>query len=184
MSKLEKAEKWATIIGAVVAIFGLWWLIQSIRNDAEATRIQQRAWVGVSQVELDREPVDGETIAVRVTVVNEGASPATDVISKSNLSILAAPPYDNWDLLKDAPRSLILPDAAGAGVNKSLVVSPGTTAAYRAGHLRIWVTGRINYSDAFGKPHWTTFCFSHAPNQNLQLFSMCETGNEMDREAR
>ena len=165
-----------------MALAGLVFLIISIRNDTQATRIEQRAWVGVAQWELDREPEDGAAIKVRTTLINQGASPATNVMTKARLSVLAAPIADDWDKVPGTNQAALFPNSTAVGFDKSLTIPVGTAAAYREGRIRIWITGRITYLDAFGRPHWTNFCAYHTPEQNLQLFSLCDSGNDIDRE--
>jgi hypothetical protein len=82
-----------------------------------------------------------------------------------------------------ASGSTILPDASGHGVNKTVRIDkPGMAAAYKDNKVRVYFTGRINYNDVFGRPHWTTFCAYHTYGQDLKLFNVCPTGNEMDLE--
>jgi hypothetical protein len=176
---LDRGEKWAVILATLVAIVGLTY---TSCRDTRAIQIEQRAWIGVAQWELDREPEDGETITVRTTLINKGSSPAFSVVIKSRLSVLASPVSDDWEGVPGQNSASLFPDASGNGFNKTITIEPGTAAAYRSKRLKIWITGRISYEDAFGRPHWTTFCASHNPEQNLQLFDLCETGNDLDRE--
>lgn len=114
--------------------------------------------------------------------VNKGQSPALNVVSKARLSILATPISDDWERVPGRNAAPMFPEATGHGFNTTITITPGTAAAYRAGKLTVWVTGRISYLDAFGRPHWTNFCAYHTPDLNRQLFSLCDTGNELDRE--
>src|SRR6266853_3346189 len=176
-SKLEKWERVAVNVGTLVALIGLYFLNESISASTKSLKIQQRAWLGISQAVLNHEPKDGEKVSVELSIVNKGISPAFDVSIKDRLSIFAKPIADDWKLVRHDTRGTIFQDAPGLAVTRGLIVDPGTEAAYMKGDLKIWITGEIRYSDAFGRPHWTRFCFSHDRTQNLALFSNCETGN-------
>lgn len=181
VTRLERAGHWVTILGTFAAIGGL---IYSFHRDTRVTQIEQRAWIGVSEWALDREPEDGSTITIRAILSNTGATPATNVITKSRLHVWDRPIFDEWDSVKaDQSGSTILPDASGHGVNKTVRIDkPGMAAAYKDNKVRVYFTGRINYNDVFGRPHWTTFCAYHTYGQDLKLFNVCPTGNEMDLE--
>jgi hypothetical protein len=179
---LENVERLAVIGGSLIALFGLYFLIESISASTKAVKIQQRAWVGISQLEMNSEPKDGESIVVTLTIINKGASPATNMEIKNRVSILKAPISDDWKTVPSVSHGTIFPDAPGNATATKLFVIPGTEAPYLKGDLRVWVTGEITYSDVFGRPHWTRFCFSHDKTQNLLLFSGCSDGNEIDRE--
>jgi|1185.fasta_scaffold337229_1 hypothetical protein len=186
---LEVIEKIAVIIGVPLLLVVAYasWKASTAATTASllaerSARLAQRAWISVDQFELDREPIDGQPITVRASLRNRGTTPATSVVVKSRVSILEHQRGDDWSGIDNEIAAVVFPTVSGNALVRSVDVQSGTTAAYVAGIVRIWVTGRIEYEDVFGRHHWLVFCAYHLPQQGLALFSFCQTGNYIDGE--
>lgn len=177
---LEKAEKWAVIAAAIMAVIGV---VGSSCASYRASllaerslRISSRAWISIGGYELDHEPVDGEKIGVRVTVTNTGSTPAVDVITKTRLSVLDEPIEDDWHAAPAGTEAaVVFPGATSNSVAPTLDIPIGTTADYEKGDLHVWITGLITYKDVFGGSHYVQFCATHDASQEPELFSNCRT---------
>ena len=53
-------------------------------------------------------------------------------------------------------------------------------ARYNNGEAMLCVHAMIRYKDIFGKSHWTSVCAFRSHSDQVNQFSYCEQGNEMD----
>jgi hypothetical protein len=116
-----------------------------------------------------------------VHVVNQGQSPAINTVSEVRVAIAPTPFFSDWESIPDQNPALIAPSTLGTAFSSTpLVVSPGSTAAYKSGDYRVWITGRITYTDIFKADHWIDFCAFHESGRELKEFRFCQTGNGVD----
>jgi hypothetical protein len=143
----------------------------SIKATQNALRLEQRPWVFISAMDL-KPLVLNDPLIAEYAMKNEGKTPAT--LSKES-KIFMTISFRPIDHLKDPPGNP--PFKAGVAFpemvygpalvsSASMVGDPAHTlgpaeiAAYNAKPPTLWVYlyGRINYVDAFGTRHTTSFC--------------------------
>ena len=148
----------------------------------ENFRLEQRAWVGPTEVQTITGAKEGQQFRVSVSILNNGKTPAFRYKSVAYIRILNS---------KDTP---ILPDKI---VNKAMqetsaVMYPGMTFKTTPevskplskidienlvnGKSVIYLIGIATYEDVFGQPHYSKFCMYLAPD--LTQLKPCDNGNE------
>src|SRR4051794_31498658 len=124
---LEVLEKIAVIVGVplLLVVAYVSWKASDAATHASllaerSARLAQRAWIGVDQFELDREPVDGQPITVRASLRNRATTPATGVVVKSRISILEHQPGDDWAGIDGEISAVVFPTVSGNGLVRSI----------------------------------------------------------------
>jgi hypothetical protein len=163
----------------------------SVRLTRDAMRLDQRAWIGVSTIDpVPSIPSEGKTFTAKVNITNSGKTPARNIISVGSLDPLESPKlpdfsYTNHDRLN---MGTLAPGAGGVipftalhdiTANKDYVIVHEFLDKLINKQAIIYVSGRIDYDDIFGQPHWTTYCAWLTVPFNGQ-FARCETHNETD----
>lgn len=188
----------ATFILATIAFgVGIWQAVIS----RQATRQQLRAYVFVEDILLidssQLTPQAGTTDlqinpprppnfpGLEWATKNSGQTPAYDVVHWGMIDVIEnrhentlVPPTD----LASGPKTYI---AAGSGTRKWMwfarALSQQEIADVIAGTRGIYVFGRINYRDAFGRKRHTLYRLrysGHYPPIARPVFSYCDAGNE------
>lgn len=162
---------------------------------------EQRAWISIkitNQLFADRQP-----LAISTEFDNTGKTPAVKVKtcqvaeivenSRPNIDISCPPRANSAGFLVIFPggNSARLSNATGDG-GKGLVSKDGFLDQPLMDELRhhtkiVYLYGRIDYSDVFGRPHWVTFCSAMlilppAPGglPETHNWIQCQNGNEID----
>jgi hypothetical protein len=208
MNLLERAEKWAVIIGTFVGLLGFGALIYSLRESTRTFEVQQRArlFVDIRMDSPEPENLPNQKVSpfIRVSfpVMNTGATPALRAVQFFDIRLEPnRPGRPDWtaiersirettERLKLGPNSLVhlgLIGPSGTGTRAELAsplinISPGFVDEYRQHRRSLWVWSFVRYCDVFGKTHWTQSCFVHSfPDvSNPGGFLYCEDGNETD----
>jgi hypothetical protein len=153
--------------------------VEIAREDARAAREQfrfdRRAWVGPIRVDM-RTWTPGEPAHISVALRNNGATPALDVRARGRFGIRAP----DWAFTAEYPATSV---ERGMGVLHPQTemhmpfAVPATQEridALKSGKDRLYLYGRIEYLDAFGRKHATTFCYLLLPDSSV---SPCSTYN-------
>jgi hypothetical protein len=143
------------------------------QSQIEAMKIDQRAWVTVSDITQERQ---GDALAVRIAFKNTGKTPAKFFTVKG---IAEPAPHGSKPVVseKSLPGiGVIAPDA----VFHSNVNVPGT---YDWKESELLIHGTLTYESVFHGQHWTKFCYRLLVNDksNPVGFSPCDSGNDVDQ---
>jgi hypothetical protein len=177
-------EDWMVVLTGVLAAtstLGNCMAVKAVGDAREATRVDQRAWLGVSETVAVPLTV-GEQLRVSVKFVNSGKTPAL------HLSEAAA-----W-LLLPASQQPDLPNALLGHVSATNgVVAPGSPRtdsvavgsvtqddinALNSGAYVFYIVGQMNYEDVFGEKHQTNYCLRRDPASTGLVD--CNTFNSMN----
>lgn len=183
-----KWERWLKRIGIVAGIaytIITYYLWKDARDNFIA---DQRAWVSVIDLHVAKEPAVGEELQITFTLVNSGKTPAIGVTGKHVVDIKPPEPAaPDWSKVAVANRLDIFPGANSTD-NRAKAAGPSITApivnSYGGLATRLYIRVRVDYSDAFGKPHWTELCGFHVSGDNLSRFEACSIGLAVDGEPR
>jgi hypothetical protein len=150
-----------------------------------ASRLDQRAWLTVTMIEMSSEPEAKNTITISYWITNHGKTPAIDKRSQQRTLVGNGhePPWVDFPpQIEPAPRNIVPPGPfPGRTVSDPIDVSPQFVALYRSNKARLYFQGIIPYKDIFNIEHWTTVCAYHTYGTPLNEFRSCRTGNDIDR---
>ena len=158
-------------------------------------RRQLRAYVQPENVGLSEgsiltppQPARFNVPGIGMMVKNTGQTPAYDVVSWGQIAIIQ---ITQEDIALRVPSTIEqrFPHTLGSGCTftKALwhdrALTPPEIADILAGTRAIYYFGRIEYLDAFKKPHHTNFRLRYTglfpPLPNV-IFNFCEEGNDSD----
>jgi hypothetical protein len=164
---------------------------QALRETRNAQRLDQRAWIGITKVEILKNRPDPALMSI--TLSNSGKTPALAV--KVDFHVLTLP-AGNEDIIQSHIEEE--PKRRFGGTNDS--IHPSATnivdgwlydqngrrtsltaqqlAAIADGTLTIYGHGRVEYQDVFGRAHWLTFC--ERWDRELRDYVACGRGNASD----
>jgi hypothetical protein len=155
------ADDWIAIGTGVLAVATvlLWLATQRIlRESKSTTRQQSRAYLFIKQANLDRF-AQGKRPFIHLHLRNSGQTPAWNVRARYDGGIYPFP--DCPDLLTDDEQHH---GVLGPNMNYTLAIElsalkKADIESVEKGTAAIYVFGRIDYEDAFGRPQWTKFRF-------------------------
>jgi len=172
-------SNWALVVVAGITGYVIWMQAvetrraakaaeQSIAQQGEHFRLEQRAWVGASGEIIER---DGAVIKFRIIIKNTGPTPALDVVVEPGLAFKGRD-YLIPDDLSPERKSRLQMDK-GADKESRYTVLPNDTSTspvYELDTLHpprpmpapnagdwVFLRGTIVYADIFGQMHTTTF---------------------------
>ncbi len=162
---------------------------------ADSLVLAERPWITISKCLLPAEPAvtttaeETKKIILTCWIQNTGKTPALNESSASNiLFVTGMHPGMRLIMNPEQPSpsvSIVPPDAQG--MHFAAGFRPGTTNLpvetlneYKAGVSALYLLARIDYSDVFGKAHWTTACLYHPYGTDLGTWNSCPTGNDVD----
>jgi hypothetical protein len=152
----------------------------------EASRLDQRAWVGFGDPTFVLNLTDPAKVEVRVNVL--GKSPATEI--KTRVATVTEPSQHYLQ-----PSDLVYPDSLyemtsgtafpGQGFPRSANGADPITEQDKAmmqslldGTNTLYFFGYVTYKDIFKRPHWTHFC--DVVDKKLKSASPCPFYNDSD----
>lgn len=154
---------------------------EAIRDSTEATRRDQRAWVGTTGGFKPQEAKPNIKQGWGARITNTGRTPARNLTAQTNARILPAgepfiPIYPKNAIHQG--NSILYP-----GVNITLTApavefSQRDFDCARDGTCIFYVFGKFTYNDVFNKAHWGTFCLKL--EDNLFYMNACNTYNDGD----
>jgi len=146
----------------------------------ESSRVDQRAWLTVTNVGLIKPLAVDEIPQVEIRVANSGKTPALNCdIVCSVMSRSASQPIGIPKTMTGKPISqpVIGPSVSVTTIGESTepFFRQSQIEAIQNGSYNLYVFGIITYCDIFKQRHFTNFCaFLSGPNLK---FASCETGN-------
>jgi hypothetical protein len=152
----DEAISFFTAVLAVSTI-GLWIVTwRGILGQSRDTRIIQRAYLSAKPAGIHT-MTDGSVIA-HVIFLNSGNLPAKKVRNEVKIGWFDDGNKTDFDEVKitDPGTILLVPNLEVERGTPSL--SKQDVAQYRAKRGFVFVWGRIEYEDGFGRPRWRTFC--------------------------
>jgi hypothetical protein len=180
-------------LGTLLIIHGqLREMRRQTRQSLESFRIDERASIGIESMKLKYAvPFPPRTgVGYEVTAKNFGKTVAWDIVLRRVTAMDA-----NTDeaikhrmiqnALRDIPPMDAFPKSLGPSIPIVIPFTVGGSSPQTYGEgakQSIWhdyLIGRIDYRDAFGIPHWMTFCFVITDAKGN--IGYCETGNDEDR---
>lgn len=181
-------------VTAVQCIYTHYSLKQSsaaLNASIDASRLDQRAWVTVTSIHIMDGFSNAKNSKVEAIVTNTGRTPALGWRIKCG-TIYTGGEQSRSDIakiLKESARPLDT-SVGVIGPDVHPIVTMDTDASTYPEFKRVlgvkpfylYVFGRMDYRDIFGKDHFTTFCFyrvSDTPVSEIG-FSVAPFGNETD----
>ncbi|MEO1921609.1 MAG: hypothetical protein ABGW84_06960 [Sphingomonadaceae bacterium] len=173
----------ATLATVAITAFGVFLVkrtldetIKAVKETSEATEAmretntiaklsnerQLRAYVNIEEAVLQSHPAVGESLRIWVKIRNFGSTPAYDFSILSASGWRERPnqqPKDMMDQPHPLSKGIIGP---GAPITQAVDLPPFDNATLEnlmAGRIILFITGSINYRDAFGKKRITRFAY-------------------------
>jgi hypothetical protein len=160
---------------------------RALNASVDASRNDQRAWLSVANLGMVNDPVAGQTFTVTYAVSNSGKTPAVKASTKTQLSFdRTEPAAPDWDKIIPSSQSVIFPnttslnihvDAPAATMTKPLVDAYTTTR-----QTKIYFRVRLDYSDVYGRAHWSEVCNVHSSGDAADHWLSCAAGGNVDTE--
>lgn len=148
----------------------------------DTMRLQQRAWLTVTNVALSKMPsAAGDEIVAWVTLENTGSTPAIHVRQKSLLQ------FGNPRRTPDAEEGPV-----SIGTQKELATIPLVASKGRlrfptnvftvpaSTNQSVWVRLRIQYVDVFHCEHWLQVCRAYSDGSPANDLGYCERSDDID----
>jgi hypothetical protein len=146
----------------------------------KSLRIDQRAWISYTVQSFPNPgvaPVD-QPFFVHFEFKNSGRTPARNVKACYAYTFLSRETIPDFKCPKIGDIGNIFPQGSSYS---DLLVSPKFDKSDRDkildGSYRLWVYGRVQYSDVFGVDHWLQFCNHLLSGGGYQI---CEQHHEID----
>jgi len=178
------------LVGLIVLSFDTYFTIRlnglSDRLNAMATKppaiaavTTERPWVGPQSVKTEAFAAGGQPITT-LHIVNSGRGPAMELRSNTvgSLRSSATPPPEIPGQMGPLANTAILFPNAGGDLTffaNTRALTADEVANIQSGQYVLWLAGRLDYKDAKGKPHLTTFRYRYDPK--LASFSATSDGN-------
>jgi len=178
------------LVGLIVLSFDTYFTIRlnglSDRLNAMATKppavaavTTERPWVGPQSVKTEPFAAGGQPITT-LHIVNSGRGPAMELRSNTVGSLRSSatpPPQIPGQMGPLANTAILFPNAGGdlTFFANTRALTADEVANIQSGQYVLWLAGRLDYKDAKGKPHLTTFRYRYDPK--LASFSATSDGN-------
>lgn len=142
--------------------------VQSIHTAQEAMRLEQRAWVFVTETRVG-ELQAGKPLSIIIGFKNTGRTPARNVQIATCIDALPKGHVPEPNLEKTQSRGIIPPNGTlfvtiGAGRKNAEGVTEQGLQAILSGDLVVWVYGTTTYEDIFETRQATMFCYMLQPD--------------------
>jgi len=140
------------------------------KSAAPVVTAADRPWVGVDTVETAQFANGGQPVTT-VHIVNSGRQPAYDLRSNtvgSLRAVAAAPPEIPAQKGPLATTGLLMPNTGGklTFFANTRALTAEEAANVKKGQYVLWLAGRLDYKDAAGRAHLTTFRYHYDPTLN------------------
>lgn len=164
-----------TAAAAAIGIASLIGLIVNIMESRWSLQIDQRAYVVPEMKEFMAAPDPSGGLTFRAAYRNTGKTPAFRVISVCSVfgSTQAIPD-------QDTPRTTGKMMLSASGVAYCQVDSVKVTPEDIRKGSRLYFFGTVWFQDAFGKRHWTQFCYFPVYVSDNLVFNPCDNHNGTD----
>lgn len=167
---------------------------QALDTSIDEFRVEHRAWLILDEVRFYRADAGGvyreialaqiqphDTISLNTYYKNVGSTPAFDVCtaaeSRGLLTSEKEPQFPPMHFGKNCNPTIIPPGMSHFQSMAWTNLPESALSAIRSGVSTSYLHGRIEYRDAFGVNHWTTFCNFLTGGGG---WASCKNGNQMD----
>lgn len=168
----------------------------TLANDREAFREEQRAWMGVESA-AGRPLIASAPWAVQMAFFNSGRTPARDlqiaVMYKISIVPLSGPPARDIKALRFHRVESVAPqghyylnmgtspgaEGASAFATRSGKILVAEYPFIKSGRLFLYYYGILKYDDGFGNRKWTQFCILLANPQTGEV-GFCDHFNDLN----
>jgi len=149
---------WGVLVAAIVATIYFF----QLKTMQETLVVDQRAWLGVVEVETPKELREGTILDSTVYLLNSGKTPAFNVVQRAGFRILKAEdsfdPAHEVSITTPKREGIVLPN----GKRVLSVDSLGAIGQQRAdeltsGRYRMYLFGQVTYDDFSHSSHRTQF---------------------------
>ena len=168
MLRMLSPEKITIAINAIIALAAVMTFLAiswQLKGARQSLRLDQRAWVTVNLLPSGL-PEANKPFILRLRIINTGKTFARSVKIRS---IIRAFPKDqpapDFDAIEAAEQkkgqsiALLPPNATyGSETTSGNPLASELADRVRSGETRIFVFGKVTYTDVFDYQHWTTFC--------------------------
>jgi hypothetical protein len=162
-----------------------WQAMQDTLKEMKISReLENRAWIGVEPVTVEKVPGGGSGMNIRAVFVNSGKSPSIATIRYA-LGVLRESPPDNYQHRKFADKGSTLALFPEVKHPVSLAVVPEIPLPDpKNPEHAYYIWGDLDYDDIFGRHHTTKFCYRNEGTMvNGKWFvalALCPTHNIFD----
>src|SRR5215813_9288090 len=141
---------------------------QSLQFAQETMRLEQRAWVFVTETRVS-DLHAGKPLGIVVGFKNTGRTPAKNVQIANCIEVLPKGQVPEPNLEKTQSRGIIPPNGTlfvtiGAGRKNAEGVTDRGLRGIMSGELVVWVYGTTTYEDVFENRQATMFCYMLQPD--------------------
>jgi hypothetical protein len=154
--------------------------IHNVQVAEEAMRLQQRAWVFVTDIRAG-DLLPGKPVSISMGFKNTGKTPARNVQIATQVDPLPRGHAPEPRLDKAYNRGIIPPEGSvfvniGNGRSHTQPLTQEELQAIASGDLVVWVYGTLTYDDVFEVRQATMFCYRLQPDG--RTFAVAEIYNE------
>jgi hypothetical protein len=183
---MPRTELWTVGLTGVLALTGIvgnYLAVKAVRDAREATRTDQRAWVGVTEAGAGTLAPDTQ-LDLAVIVANSGKTPALKVVSRAGWRVQGTTePVDCPRMLAELTQEAFGVIQPGARRNVTprlpLSLTAGQVDGIRHGSMAFYLYGLLAYEDIFKEMHETSFCLRLTTTSPMN-FGSCDTFNTAD----
>lgn len=165
---------------------------RALAASVEASQMDERAWLGVSEFEvLQYDPDDSrKPFRMRLGLRNSGKTPALQIKVLGMFQVynskVDGPTSDDWNVFEGFFKKETARFVAAPGADRALIATDANTdivtknyAGIRDHTAFMYYFGEISYVDIESRSHSTRFCLWLAEPENKQLIH-CHDGNDMN----
>jgi hypothetical protein len=155
------------VIASAVAFLQFLALIATVFVMRRTAQRQLRAYICVESGDIELVNA-GAGVRAQIRVKNFGQTPAHKAVSWASVRVFDAesPVFSMTRSERPAFRAMIGPTAVTL-ISRLVAISPADLAAIQAGTKRIFVWGRVEYTDAFNRRRW--FLFHHRSSRTFEV---------------
>jgi hypothetical protein len=162
----------------------------AIKATQEATRQDQRAWIGIGQITAKPESFhEGDQATITISLKNTGKTPAKSMLltAVKDPRTKGASPIFSYEGEKVARFGLLPPNGDNfvrlSVANDLLTKEPRAMSkpeldSLVSGQVVIYIHGQLSYKDIFDREHWVTFCYFLMSPSDIASFGACSEHND------
>lgn len=176
---VAKYTKWTTYIAAfslILTVAGIGLVYVDVREARTSNYRQLRAYVSVSAKAVDMR--QGGACEIQVEIKNTGLTPAYRISTLSTANIVAADAnLPTFNQTTGQPYAILGSQCVLEEVS-SVPIRDSDLTAIRAGHKIVFVSGRVEYSDASNQPKHTDYCYIYDGSRDGKMRPNANRYNE------
>jgi len=162
-SGLLCTRAWLSALGPIIAIFALLLAFRQFSLSRQTTRRQLRAYVGIQEGLIQVGSLAGGTgndiLIIHITLKNSGQTPAykfTTFFPAPLIRDVNETPFTRLRKARNAGSSVVFAQG-DVTLRHRIKITPQELAAMRDNSKKVFIWGRADYTDTFGKRHVLRF---------------------------